>query len=187
MHFLHKILVYIPSAIDVDEDTPREEILSAVISYARDETECFYERVYDWREDDSAGRWSDEYPQQAYLASENLEWFMAELDEILRFQKGEIDNALSQLAGAVGTDLRQIVAGLWNRDDHDPNPDPSTKFSNMTAYYLRIIGELLYGTYRCDSYFYNTYQYTARLCKSDLNKIKESPENWALVMFDYHS
>ena len=187
MHYLHKILVHVPSAIEVDEDTSREEILDAVKSYARTETECFADQAFDWREDLSAGRWSDEYPQQAYLASENLEWFMAELDEVLRSQRNEIDFALTQLAGAVGTDLKQIVEGLWNRDDHNPNPDPSDEFTSMTAYYLRCLAQQLYGAYRCDSYYYNTHDYTARLCKSDLNRIKENPENWALVMFDYHN
>lgn len=187
MHYLHKILVHIPSAITSDENTTREEILEAVKRHARTETESFGDQAFDWREDESAGRWSDQYPQQAYLASEDLDWFVKELEEILRFQEGEIANSLIRLGESVGTDLPTIVQGLWDRDDHDPNPDPNKKFSSMTAYYLRTMAELLYGQYRCDSYFYNTDSYTARLFKSDMDTIKQNPEKWALVMFDYHN
>ena len=112
MHFLHKILVHIPSAITIEVDTTREDILSAVKYHAHSETECFYEQAYDWREDESAGRWENEYPQQAYLASEDLEWFINELEEIQKFQKGEIDMAFSQLSTTVGTDLKHIIDGL---------------------------------------------------------------------------
>lgn len=184
MHYLHKILVHVPSAIRVDEDTTHDEILKAVIRYAREETERFYEKAYDWREDDSAGRWAEEYPQQAYLTSDDLAWFIAELEEVLKCQKAEIDACFAQLSESVGTDLAQIVEGLWNRDDHDFSAKQT--FSCMTAYYLRVIAEILYGEYRIDSYFYNTHEYTARLYPSDLDVIKEKPEEWALVMFDYH-
>lgn len=184
MHFLHKILVHIPSAIEVHEDTSREEILGAVTLHAKDETECFYERAYDWREDNSAGRWSEEYPQQAYLASEDLEWFMKELDEIQIGQKCEIENCMKELCKNVGIDLPGIVQQLWNRDRH--NYDPKKGPTEMSAYYLRVLAQLLYGEYRCDSCFYNTNNNTARLYESDLNLIRESPKDWALVMFDYH-
>lgn len=184
MHFLHKILVHIPSAIDVVEETPRAEILNAVTCYARNETECFYERAYDWREDDSAGRWSDEYPQQAYLASEDLEWFMKELDEIQREQKYEIDFALKNLQESMGTNVAEIATELWNRNSR--NYDSTTGATDMSAYYLHVLAQFLYGEYRCDSCFYNTKEYTARLYQSDLDAIRGNPENWALVMFDYH-
>lgn len=184
MHFLHKILVHIPDAIDVAEATPRAEILNAVTCYARNETECFYERAYDWREDDSAGRWSDEYPQQAYLASENLEWFIKELEDIQHTQKSEITCALENLKNTVGTDLLQIIPKIWERDGR--NYDPAIGITEMSAYYLRVLAELLYGEYRCDSCFYNTKENTARLFQRDLDEIRQSPSEWAMVMFDYH-
>lgn len=184
MHFLHKILVHIPDATDLEMDAPKQDILSEIISHARSETECFCDRAFDWREDDSAGRWSDEYPQQAYLASDDLDWFLKELNDIQTGQKFEINTALQHLRESVGTDLTEIVSKLWDRDGK--NYDPAQGITEMTAYYLRVLAQLLYGDYRCDSCFYNTKGYTARLYKSDLDEIKENPENWALVMFDYH-
>lgn len=186
MHYLHKILVRVPSAITVEADTPKEEILKAVRSYARTETDCFYNQAYDWREEESAGRWGDQYPQQAYLASDDLEWFVKELEEVLRLQEGEIAVAMLRLGEKAGTSLPAIVEGLWNRDDHDPNLDPESAFTSMSAYYFRKMADLLYGHYRCDSYFFNTDAYTARLFKSDVETIKQNPKEWALVMFDYH-
>ena len=112
---------------------------------------------------------------------------MKELEEVLRLQEGEIAVAMLRLGEKAGTSLPAIVEGLWNRDDHDPNPDPNKKFSSMTAYYLRTMAELLYGQYRCDSYFYNTKTFTARLYKSDIDEISQNPSEWALVMFDYHN
>lgn len=184
MHYLHKILVHIPDAIDVVEETPREEILSAVTSYARNETERFYEKAYDWREDDSAGGWVEEYPQQAYLASEDLEWFIKELENVLHTQKAEITFALDHLKDTVGTDLLQIVSKLWSRDVRSDASSLNT--TAMPAYHLRVLAELLYGEYRCDSCFYNTTENTARLFQRDLDEIRQNPSEWALVMFDYH-
>lgn len=184
MHFLHKILVHIPDATDLDMDAPKEDILDEVISHARSETECFYERAFDWREDDSAGRWPETYPQQAYLAADDLEWFLNELLEVQRGQKFEIDNCLQRIRETASTDLSTLSSQLWNRES--VNYDIAKGVTEMTAYYLRVLAQLLYGEYRCDSCFYNTKGYTARLYKSDLDAIRENPENWALVMFDYH-
>lgn len=184
MHCLHKILVYIPDAIDVVEGTPRAEILSAVTCYARNQTERFYEKAYDWREDDSAGGWKEEYPQQAYLASEDPEWFLKELEDVQHTQKAEITFALEHLKDTVGTDLLQIVSKLWNRDIR--SDAPSHDITAMPAYHLRVLAELLDGEYRCDSCFYNTSENTARLFQCDLDEIRQNPSEWALVMFDYH-
>lgn len=185
MHYLHKILVHIPTATDADADTPREEILRDVIAHAKSETECFYERAFDWREDDSAGRWSDTYPQQAYIAADDLEWFLKELVDVQESQKAEIDCCLRNIREAGGTDLTVLSDKLWNRES--VSFDSGNGVSEMTAYYLRCLAQHLYGEYRCDSYFYNTKTFTARLYKSDIDEIRQNPNEWALVMFDYHN
>ena len=184
MHYLHKILVHIPSATDLEPDAPRKELLEEIISHARSETECFYERAFDWREDETAGRWKDTYPQQAYIASDNLEWFINELVEVQAQQKYEIDNCLHRIREATGTDLTVLTDKLWNRES--VSYEIKNGVTEMTAYYLRCLAQHLYGEYRCDSCFYNTKDYTARLYKSDFDVIRQNPSEWALVMFDYH-
>ena len=56
----------------------------------------------------------------------------------------------------------------------------------MTAFYLHCVAAHLYGEYRCDSCFYNTSEWTAFICAEDIEAVKASPSDWALVMFDYH-
>ncbi len=184
MHYLHKILVHIPSATDAEPDAPKEDILRDVISHAKSETEGFYERAFDWREDDSAGRWADTYPQTAYIAADDLEWFLKELAEVETSQKCEIDFCLEQIYATGVTDLKELSEKLWSREAKDYSV--RTGVTEMTAYYLRCLAQHLYGEYRCDSYFYNTKDYTAHLYKSDIETIKQNPSEWALVMFDYH-
>lgn len=185
MHYLHKILVHIPTAIDTKTVATKEEILNEIISYARSETECFYPKVFDWREDD-AGGWSDTYPQQAYIASDDLEWFMNELHEVQEMQREELDYYLNRLQEVADGDLAVLSDKLWNRESFSKDFDKNYPL-NMTAYYLLSLAQHLHGDYRCDSHFYNTYSFTAHLYMSDLEEIRRNPSEWALVMFDYHN
>ncbi len=106
------------------------------------------------------------------------------MEDIQHTQKSEIACALENLKNTVGTDLLQIIPKLWERDGR--NYDPAVGVTEMSAYYLRVLAELLDGEYRCDSCFYNTSENTARLFQRDLDEIRQSPSEWALVMFDYH-
>lgn len=184
MHYLHKILVYVPDVIGTsDENLSEKELFESIRSHAENETESFCEEVFDWRETDSAGRWSDRYPQQVYLAEKDLDWFIKELQDSIAAQRNEIEMCMEQLKSSVGTNLEDIVNGLWTRK---AMYDSTDGFNVMTPYYLNEIAAHLYGRYRCDSYFYNVHDCTARLYNSDLDMIRQEPQNWALVMFDYH-
>ena len=185
MHYLHKILVHIPSAINKHEIASKEELLDKIITYAQSETERFDGIAFDWRDVDSAGGWTDEYPQQAYIAADNLEWFINELREIQELQREEIDYCLNYIREAASTNLAVLSDNLCKRGS--PYADFNNNYSdNMTAYYLLSLAKHLYGEYRFDSYFYNTCNSTARLYEIDFEVIKQSPGDWALVMFDYH-
>lgn len=183
MHCLHRILVYIPEVADDVKNTNKAELIDLIRSCAEERTEDYYEQVFDWRETDTAGRWEDMYPENVIFAKDNPEQFIKELTECLSLQKSEIESDFAQLKCTVGTDLEQIKEGLWNRKSYD---DKQGKCTNMTAYYLRNISKLLYGEYTFDSGFYNSHEYTARLYQSDIEEISKNPNDWALVMFDYH-
>lgn len=182
MHALHRILVHIPD-LDV-EGLSKRELREAIRSKAECDTEDYYGQAFDWRETDSAGRWSDEFKKQVYIAADNIDWFIDQLERTLAIQKGEIDNSLAQIVAPCGIDLKQIVNGLWSIDEMYDKKSPG--FNSYTAYYLSKIGKLLHGEYTFDSQFFNTSAYTARLYKSDIDQVKADPKNWALVMFDYH-
>lgn len=183
MHILHRILVKIPDAVSDMENCENEESIEAIRSYAESETEAYCGYAYDWRETDTAGRWSERYPINVLFARDDPEAFIQELEDIAENQRREICSCLGELKSTVGTDLEAIAAGLSRRCDIHAG---SGSFSQMTAYYLHCIAAHLYGEYRCDSYFYNASEYTARLYPDDIEIVKETPEDWALVMFDYH-
>lgn len=184
MHYLHKILVHMPSAEIEYKDTDRDELVYNVRSYAEDETESYYEKAFDWRETSTAGRWSDEYPENVLFAAEDIERFIDELKDCVSSQKREVYTGLSRIKDTVGTDLNRIVDGLLSMDSYNDSKDG---FNHMTSYYLLDVSSKLYGVYECDSFFYNTCDYTSRIYSSDFDRIRENPDEWALAMFDYHN
>lgn len=179
MHYLHKILVHIDREMDEYGLDPKTQAYLT----ATDETEAYDQIAYDWRPE-TAGRWKDMYPQKAYLASDDLDWFLKELEEAVALQKAEIDRYLCFLTEDLGTDLTIITEKLWNRtEDHEERSEVDT---SLSAFYLSSVAEILCGKYRHDSHFYNTERRTAHLYPSDIELIKQNPEEWALVMLDYH-
>lgn len=187
MHYLHKILVYIPDVI-VEEETPedempdRDQLLEMIRRHAENETEGFYPTVFDWRETETAGRWEDEYPVNVLLARDDPDRFTAELKQAVDWRDAEIKHCLDQLKSTVGTDLEKIAEGLRmgkGREEKDG-------FNYLTDFYLHSLSAHLHGEYRCDSYFYDTHEYTADLCPAAIERVREDPQKWALVLFDQH-
>lgn len=166
MHILHRILVRV-----VGNGT-REDIIDEARSRAESLTEDFYEQAFDWRVTDSAGRWEEEYPENVILSRENIERFKSELERCLLAQQKEIEYRLENIC-KTSSDIRELV--------NLANTGKST-----FVYDLRCLAELLYGEYNCDSGFYNTEEYTAKITSSTIDAVKASPNDWALVMFDYH-
>lgn len=183
MHFLHKILVHIPRDI-IDSGFTHEDLLTYASFCRSGELEEYEKTAYEMGYDFSAGRWEDIYPEEAYLASDNLEWFLAELEEVLEFQKSHIDRFLKSLTESLGSDLNGIVEKLWNHAQY--NSEGARINSDLCAYDLYSLGQLLKGCYRYDSHFYNIERRTARLYPSDIERIKQNPEEWALYMLDYY-
>lgn len=183
MHFLHRILVRIPDAVADRELYENDELVNTIRRYAENGTEDFYERTYDWRETDSAGRWTAEYPVNVLFADDDIDGFVNELERAMEDQRQELQSSLGEIKNSVGTDLERIAEGLARRSRKWKSNDG---FNNMTAYYLHCVAAHLYGEYRCDSYFYNTSEWTARIYPEDIEDVKASPSDWALVLFDYH-
>lgn len=185
MHYLHKILVYIPDAVSVEDEMIREEKMDRIRSYADEQTSDFYGSVFDWRETDCAGRWSSEFPQNVIFAADDIDAFITQVELGISNQKRELASCLKYLKESVGTDLEGIIKG--ELECKTQYGESVNGFGVMTSYYLHIISSLLYGEYRSDSYIYNSHGYTARIFPEDIDSIRQEPENWALVMFDYHN
>lgn len=179
MHILHKILVHLPSDVPADEGDSRGEYLERIRSYAEEETDEFYETAYDWRETESAGRWKDEYPENVILGSESEKRLLRELKETLDSQSQEIQSCTNSLIEGLGDQLSGIVSGIQK------GSSPPIQGDHF-AYLLKKLGKLLDGEYFYDSLFYDTTEYTAKINEATVAKVQEKPQDWALVLFDYH-
>ena len=182
MHILHKILVYKEEGFNSIKD--ESERIKEARFMAENDTENYYGKAYDRRETESAGRWLEEYPKQVYFADENLDWFINEIQEAIQSQKVEITRYMEEINSKNGTDLETLVNGLM--DDNLQPEAVSARFNSFTAFALLKVSRLLYGDYDCDSCIYNTYGGTARIFNEDIESIKQEPNKWAMVMFDYH-
>jgi len=181
MHVLNKVLVYKEEGFDFT--APEEERIDEARSIAENETEDYCGPVYDWRETDTAGRWADEYPKQVYFAQDDIEWFIAEINEAINSQKLELNTYMKELKEKVGTDLEKIVSMLMG----DTQPaDGNNSANGFLSFALLKIARLVYGDYNCDSYIYSTADNSARIYPEDIEHIKQEPNKWAMVMFDYH-
>ena len=139
-----------------------KELLETIRLYADAETECFYQRAFDWRETDSAGCWSDMYPQQVYLASSDVDWFMNELQQVMLSQRTEIDSCMEQLKSSVGNNLEDIVNGLWKRSSmDDATGGYSIVIINMVVIHINCT-RLLISTITGSSCYYCSSTFTSR-------------------------
>ena len=181
MHILHKILVYNEDGFDSMAENER---ISSARSMAENSTDSYFGDAYDWRETETAGAWSEEYPKQLYFADENLEWFINEIKESIQSQKAEIASYMEEIKSANAADFETLINGLI--DDNLQPEAVSSRFNSNIAFALLKVSRLVYGDYDCDSCIYNTVSSTARIYNEDIEAIKQEPNKWALVMFDYH-
>lgn len=169
MHTLHRILVNTENLKTQDKNTIRD--------FADIETQDFYGTVFDWRETENAGSWSTKFPDNVILGSENLELILNEIERCKELQKKEIDQYLKLIKEKLSDSLTSITEIASNESD---------KISHQ-LYLLKSLTSLLYGEYTFDSYFYDLDTRTSKITSDMIEKIKQSPENWALVLFDYHN
>ena len=181
MHILHRILVHLPGDVPASEGESRGEYLERIRSYAETETEDFHEIAYDWRETATAGSWSDEYPENVLLGSEDGKRLIRKLKKVRENQAQEIRCNLESLLNCFGDQLSSIVAAL-QKDSVGSLP---MRVSHYT-FQLKKMAKPLDGEYFYDSYFYDTAKYTARLDETTMREIQEKPQDWALVFFDHH-
>lgn len=184
MHSLHKILVKV-NGETCEGEFDRQELIRQARSYAEQETECFYEHAFDWRETDTAGRWQAMYPENVILGAESSEKILAEVIECRNQQKAEIDACLTMMEGYASMPFSDLAQIIWERMEA-PLEGIEASFSDMAAFNIKKIACFLDGEYFYDSFFYDTDEYTAQISRTTIQKIKEHPEDWALVFFDQH-
>lgn len=178
MHVLVNHLVRIPTVAErfAFDEVDREDTADALRRYAEDQTECFCDDAFDWRETETAGGWADEYPENVLFAVDAPEAFTKRLVEIRNRQKETINSCLRQVVESCGTtDLAKIVE--------------KCKGSNgdfMARGYLCGLADNLGGRFTFESEFYNCEDAEATITDETLEKIRRNPEEWAIVLFDQH-
>jgi len=173
MHILHKILVKINDKYIPEPSEDRDEFLDDIRRRAEELTDDYYEQAFDWRETETAGRWEDEYPVNVILSKDDIDRFIEELNGCIASQRREIDYHLENIC-KTSSDIRELV----KIDKENPGTTPNWD--------LRCLSELMYGVYNCDSAFFNTEEYSAKITRYTIDEVKRTPDKWALVMFDCH-
>lgn len=174
MHTLHKILVNIREIDSMILD--RTELIERTRSIAEEFTECFYEVAFDWRVTNTAGRWENQYPCNVIFSKDDIRKFVSELEECATYQQAEIDNLLN-IISETSSDIKELVELCKN----------GSRLGSCLEWQIYHLGKLLYGIYDSDSGFYDTHICLAKISKKTIEKVRECPDDWALVMFDYHS
>ena len=178
MHAVHKILVNIDDCIGFDEIISRRRRIERIRDYAEKETESFYITAFDWRETQTAGRWSSMYPENVLLGKEDGKKLIRELKHCYIVQNREIEIYLGNIKNGLGDSITEI-AKRFNDLSYINN-------ISMDSYYLHCLVRLLAGIYYFDSGFYDTSEYTARINVNTIRNVKREPYKWAMVVFDYH-
>lgn len=178
MHILVNHLVRIPTVAQQTafDEADREDTADALRRYAEDQTECFCDDAFDWRETETAGGWADEYPENVLFAVDDPESFTKRLVEIRNRQKETINWYLGQvMAGCETTDLAEIVEKL---------KEPDSSFMERRC--LCGLANELDGRFTFKSEFYNCEDAEATVTDETLEQIRCNPEEWAIVLFDHH-
>lgn len=198
MYSTHAILVNIPDAVKTSSsklsEMTKEEIKEMVINYATNETERFAGPVFDYRDllnEEDREEDQDECFLPVVFASEDWEAFEGILISRDRGQKGYAKSMLEYLEEVTSsTDVSTLLNNLLLVNDRNAtldSVDPKTRrrgYHSQGGWALREIARLIYGEYTFESGFYDTYHRTAII--PYIEELKENPEDWAIVQYDYH-
>lgn len=172
MYYLPKILVRINANAD------REAKIRSARYIAESETEDFYEKVWDWRETDTAGRWADKYPINVILAEDNVDAFVKQLNHCKSLQMETMKDDLKTIQNGEFFQLFKEgkLEDIYNR--------PTISSLGPDLWRLHRIIKILSGKYNPNSYFYSADDRNSRITDELMNAIRKNPKEYALVVFD---
>lgn len=186
MHAVHCILVNLDGAnVAIDEreatlsklaeDNQEPEYINDIREYAEKKTEDFQDDVFDWRETDTAGRWSEEYPCNVVTGLLEKERFLQLFDEFSAKPEEEAKDYLNRFTNENGGKSMQLSF------------DELAKLDSMQTFRLKQAIKLLDGDYTFDSHFWSAAHYVSRLSDNEKAEVHDNSKDYALVFFDYHN
>lgn len=156
MHYLFGIIV---RAIDREDAMGMaEDILDNQIT-----------GIYDWRDEDGAGRWSDEFEDNVISATDSL--FDETVDRLIMNQELEYNECRRMMKDLDYYDKMYRIGEDWE----------------FSAYSLKVWAKLVEGEPMANSYIFSEPLWTTRITKKLRDMYKEQPENYYLVLFDIHN
>jgi hypothetical protein len=213
MHALHAILVCIDDAARESWDI--EDLKHHARVVAMSATEDYAGRVFDWRTEEHAGRFSDEFPGQGVVLGKEEPERLVEL--VKTYSRKPLEKALYYLNHAITRPgwypKEEITAKGLRVLDETPvyAPDGRAFFQAgraltqlqidsdfllrawegdadalNTLWCLRQALTLIGDEYTFDSHFYSVPDGSPKLSTETFVDLTEHPEYYALVFSDYH-
>lgn len=189
MNSTHLVLVNLANAIG--SNASDEHLRKEAIGIAEEETNCFYERVFDHRSLLEEGE-DEDFPVSVVLSKNDWQLFE---DYLLRADKMQKDYARFLMSRITANNenfcFNLLLEDSFLSHDRTANADEIVKNGweydeyADTPWKLNTIAQLMSGKYNIDSHFYDPYRETALV--PFLANLKETPDNWALVVFSCHS
>ena len=174
MHALHCILVKLENGHGLDTG----ELRRLARSLAMSRTEDYFPGVFDYRSEEDAGAWSEEYPGDGVVLGREEPDRFREL--LLRFKDRPLQAAVENLryVREEGIEPRvdeEFLRRLWNGE-----------CSFLASYTLIEALRLASGEYRFESHFFSCPDGEVRISEPVLRDALENPGSYALVFCDYH-
>lgn len=211
MHALHAILVYVGDMLSCDSINLK--------GYARVQaigaTENYFNKAFDWRTIEDAGRWSDEFPGEGVVLGKEEPQRLIEL--VKTYSQKPLEMALYYLNYALTKPAwydKETIAARGLRVLNDTPfyaPDGRALFQagrpltqlQIDSEFLRKAWDgdpevlnilwclrqalaLVDDEYTFDSRFYSVPDGSPRLSTETLEDLNRHPEHYALVFSDYH-
>ena len=173
---VHEILVYLPE-VCYEDDTP-EDRERAIVEYAKAEIEQYRDEAFRYYRLACEGDEADRYPKSVIFASDDVEKFIKELEEVNRKQWDLIRQLAESVKEGLGTDLEEIIQKFSEETS-------GQGAMRLAGHDLFTLVEMLLGYYRNESGFCCAGGGEARVYETTLDQIRQDPSDWALVIFEY--
>ncbi|MGI9863042.1 hypothetical protein SDD30_16830 [Moorella naiadis] len=183
MHALHCLLVSLDKwQIDemlASQNNPQrlQEIEMRIRLVAMEATSEYADQAFDWRSEDDAGSWIDDFPGAGVVLgakeSERFKELLAEYSQKPLKRAMVLMEKYDCYAGRILN--KSLLREVWA--NKKPWDEPWT---------LATIFRLLIGDYLFESQFYSVPDASAKISDGVFRDAMEHPEYYALVFSDYH-
>ena len=179
MHVLHRVLVYRENLNEMSDEDIKWE--------AESDTDEFFGRVFDYRSfvDDDED-WT-EYPKSVIRGKEPIIEHLKLAEESQKEYLKETLGCLANLLGEDNSIMNMTVRDLLCTDCFCKAKDSKDEKLRFAFIELDILADVLLGHYTFEQGFYDSERFTSKITEETYNAVEADPDNFAIVLFDYHN